>query len=98
MMILADLGADKAFDTIISETGLIGALFVLVVIGLIWRDRQLSTERAERLKDAKYFAEIVQENTIAQREAITAKTEQTRAIAHLSEKVEQLSGHVEARK
>lgn len=53
----------------VAGTGIVGALLVLALVALWWKDRQLEREKHSRIEDAKAF------NTLAlamQREVITA--------------------------
>ena len=91
---LAAIGFGDLYSEIISNTGLVGVLFVLVVFALVWRDRELSKERSARLVDAKCLSKIIEANTLAQREANIARLEQSRLVARLSENLARLDGHI----
>lgn len=76
----------------VAQYGLLGVLFVLAIIALYTRDKELTRERRERLEDAKAFSDVIQANTVAQNENVKQREEAVRELRLLSEKIAQLHG------
>jgi hypothetical protein len=84
-IMLAQAG-DAAFDPtsgvfgILLKNGLLGGAVALLIWLLIKRDGQLQTSQTERLTDAKVFAELVKNATVAMTAQNAANDERNRAL------------------
>jgi hypothetical protein len=92
-VILAQAGAE-AFDPtsgvfgLLLKNGLLGGAVALLIWLLIKRDGQLQTSQSDRLADAKVFAELVRNHTVALTAQNATNDERNRALESASRAAE----------
>jgi hypothetical protein len=82
-LMLADAGVVEpvtSFYDLLLRNGLLGGAVALLIWLLIKRDSQLQEAQAARLADAKVFAELVKNATVAMTARTSADDERNRAL------------------